>query len=869
MNKKSKNSHSAKKQIETKTVVQEEKSMFSSRKHLLFLGFITFILFANTISNGYNMDDNLVTQNHPLTSRGLEAISEIFTSPYYSDAMGYAYGYRPIVHVSYAIEHAFFGEKPGVSHFFNVILYVLSVILFFKLLLKWVGEKNVLLATIIALFFAIHPIHSEVVASLKNRDEILAFLFVILAGLSLEKYFTKQHWMHLVWVFLYFSLAMLSKKSVYPMVLVLPVFAVFLRDLTWKKVLFGTIALVIPGALIASELEFSKVILFSFLPIIGVGIVYFLKIEIVKEDFSWKRLWLNEYLWSGLAIFLAFYSVYASNILYVPFALLFACCVFLLDKNKGLPVLSIVFLLIGFWFNIVELKQLVVLILFVQLLDSFFKKEKINYLNVIFLLLAFLSIMYTFLPGQIASIVALGIFAFLFLKRKIFAFIFALVVLGISLFVKLQIPYFAIMLLVFFGFHTWSKSTEKSLLIRFFPLLFTLILIFSPHFLENLTGAYKLRFAATDNAKEMVLTANPSSPNQSILKEGRELEYIENTLIKPHSTQETIATGFATLGEYFRFHIFPLELSYYYGFSKVKTENFSSFWVWISMLVHFGLVVLALVNLRKKPLLSLGILWYVISILLFSNWVELVAGMVGERLAFTASAGFSIFLVSILFWIRPNLFRQKWGIVEYCVVLIFLLFTGRTFTRNAQWESPLTLMSADIGHLSNSAQANNLYALNLMAYSLDEPSYSQEQRKEMQLKAISHFERATEIWPAFMNAHFDIGRAASIVGDTKKAIEGYKRAIALDSTYFDSYYNLLDLFEKEKEFDRYLDLATKLNEKEKSPFSISALARAFYLVGEKKKCQEVLQKGLDQFPSSTDLKNNLDLINKDLQIKNE
>ena len=64
----------------------------SLKKYYYLFGLLTFFLFANTLGNGYNMDDGMVTRNHPLTSKGLSAISEIFTSPYYSDAMGYAYG---------------------------------------------------------------------------------------------------------------------------------------------------------------------------------------------------------------------------------------------------------------------------------------------------------------------------------------------------------------------------------------------------------------------------------------------------------------------------------------------------------------------------------------------------------------------------------------------------------------------------------------------------------------------------------------------------------------------------------------------------------------------------------------------------------
>lgn len=51
----------------------------------------TLLLFSNSLFNDYNLDDKLVTRNHRLTAKGIFAIPEIFTSPYYQDAKGYAY----------------------------------------------------------------------------------------------------------------------------------------------------------------------------------------------------------------------------------------------------------------------------------------------------------------------------------------------------------------------------------------------------------------------------------------------------------------------------------------------------------------------------------------------------------------------------------------------------------------------------------------------------------------------------------------------------------------------------------------------------------------------------------------------------------
>ncbi|MBK8659423.1 MAG: hypothetical protein IPN22_11290 [Bacteroidetes bacterium] len=89
---------------------------WSRHKSPIIITLVCFAVYSNSLFNGYNLDDELVTKKHPLTSQGIKAIPEIFSSPYYSDDMGYAYDYRPLVHVSFAIEHQLFGEHVAVSH---------------------------------------------------------------------------------------------------------------------------------------------------------------------------------------------------------------------------------------------------------------------------------------------------------------------------------------------------------------------------------------------------------------------------------------------------------------------------------------------------------------------------------------------------------------------------------------------------------------------------------------------------------------------------------------------------------------------------------------------------------------------------------
>jgi 4-amino-4-deoxy-L-arabinose transferase-like glycosyltransferase len=187
----------------TLNIIPDKKQL---GKYYLILAFVVALVFGNTLFNGYNMDDHLVTQNHKYTSKGISAIKDILSSNYYSNNVDINFDYRPLVHISFALEHQFFGEHALVSHLINLVLYLLTILLLFKLCLKWFGVNNIDAALLTSLIFAVHPIHTEAVASIKNRDELLALLFGLFAVYSVMKYLTENHFKWLLLGFFAFSL---------------------------------------------------------------------------------------------------------------------------------------------------------------------------------------------------------------------------------------------------------------------------------------------------------------------------------------------------------------------------------------------------------------------------------------------------------------------------------------------------------------------------------------------------------------------------------------------------------------------------------------------------------------------------------------
>ncbi len=155
---------------------------------------LCFVLYGNSIPNEFALDDEFVLHNDSTVAKGFSGIPELFKKRYAWDQKG-GYGYRPLVKVSFAIEYAFFKESPHWGHFINILIYAFLCIFLFFFLRKLLYEKvsDYFLFVALALFIT-HPLHSEVVASLKNRDELLVLLFGLVSCYAILKWFEAEEW---------------------------------------------------------------------------------------------------------------------------------------------------------------------------------------------------------------------------------------------------------------------------------------------------------------------------------------------------------------------------------------------------------------------------------------------------------------------------------------------------------------------------------------------------------------------------------------------------------------------------------------------------------------------------------------------------
>ena len=232
--------------VAKKKIIAEKNSnsnlFFTTKKMIWFCLLLSFIFYGNSIKNGYSMDDEYVTstdsQKNELAELGIGGISKIFTSHSFKDGKQ-NYEYRPLSIYSYAIEWTLFKNNENrvhISHAVNVILYGLTGILLFQLLQVLFQGQASLFSGITVVLFMIHPLHSEVINSIKNRDELLSLIFAILAAINTFIWVDKkQIWrIFIACTFILFSL--LSKKSNLPFIISIPLMIYFFRDVKIKMI---------------------------------------------------------------------------------------------------------------------------------------------------------------------------------------------------------------------------------------------------------------------------------------------------------------------------------------------------------------------------------------------------------------------------------------------------------------------------------------------------------------------------------------------------------------------------------------------------------------------------------------------------------
>jgi tetratricopeptide (TPR) repeat protein len=186
---------------------------------LLLVATVAALVYANSLKNGFAYDDLGVIKDNPHVV-DLQW-SSIWSDNYWRSTDGIQPDalYRPLTLWTYLVNQWYMPDITWPFHLVNVALHALVTLLVSLLAWRLLGDR--LIAVTVGLLFAVHPLHTEVVANTVGRAELLAALWSLLALLIYlpqapileESCPERRPWWHGLLVAACFAAAMLSKES--------------------------------------------------------------------------------------------------------------------------------------------------------------------------------------------------------------------------------------------------------------------------------------------------------------------------------------------------------------------------------------------------------------------------------------------------------------------------------------------------------------------------------------------------------------------------------------------------------------------------------------------------------------------------------
>ncbi len=250
MSKKPTSSNTVKKTTSHSKFFSYEQGFF--KKYWQSIGVIFALgvgLYIYSVTFDYVLDDQIVITKNEFTKKGFSGIADILKTEsmqgYFGEQKNLVVGsrYRPLSIVSFAIEYQLWGLNSFMSHLINILLYAFTGILLYRILLMLFPNKEdqhsfLSIPFIASLLFVAHPIHSEVVANVKGRDEIMTLLGALGSIYFTLKYLSNPKSSYLWFSGVSFFLGLMSKENAITFLAVIPltvyVFTKATSSINWR-----------------------------------------------------------------------------------------------------------------------------------------------------------------------------------------------------------------------------------------------------------------------------------------------------------------------------------------------------------------------------------------------------------------------------------------------------------------------------------------------------------------------------------------------------------------------------------------------------------------------------------------------------------
>ena len=293
--------------------------------------------------------------------------------------------------------------------------------------------------------------------------------------------------------------------------------------------------------------------------------------------------------------------------------------------------------------------------------------------------------------------------------------------------------------------------------------------------------------------------------------------YLFNTLVSAPSFISREATAFFILLKYLFLLIFPHPLTCDYNYSQIKIQSLGDIGAIAGITIIIALGIYAIWNIKKKSILSYGILIFFVSIAPVCNIFILNGATMAERFLYIPSLGFCIIIIDILNkYIKEKNSKMKANTIKllynnnsklFIIALAIVgLYSIKTFSRSMDWKDEVTLFRHNVEVSDNSATAH--YAWGFLEFNeIYLKEKNEEKKKKILENVIKELQKAITIFPPYADAYDKLAFAYFTKGDYQNAIINYEKAMSLDSKQKLKIYNhIAAVYEKTNQLDLKLSM---------------------------------------------------------------
>ncbi len=243
---------------------------------------------------------------------------------------------------------------------------------------------------------------------------------------------------------------------------------------------------------------------------------------------------------------------------------------------------------------------------------------------------------------------------------------------------------------------------------------------------------------------------------------------------------EYLLTQFNVLMTYVRLLFVPYGQNLDYDYPIAR--SFFIFPTWLSFFGVMSLVILAVRQFRKNPLISFGIFWMFVTLSLESSLFP-ISDVINEHRLYLPMAGFGLAVTAALI----RLFHSRTILVSVFGIVI-AVFSVLSYIRNEAWGDKPAFWQ-DIARKSpNKARVhNNLGIIYADAGRVDE--------------ALAEYRKAVELDGNYAHPHNNLANIYFKQDRFAEAREELAQALAVDPDYPGGYYNLGNVAWAEEKFD--------------------------------------------------------------------